>query len=162
MIEVVPAAAEHIAAIAADPRPADAAEIAASSGSSMEAALARGLASSTVAYTVLLDGKPVAMLGAVAYSAMAGIGIAWMLGSAALDCPAARRAIVRFGPAVLDHLRDHYPGMLFNAVDARNRRALRFLKWLGFTVMDPQPTGRDGAMFHPFYVLGAPDDGKVH
>ena len=94
------------------------------------------------------------MVGITPYSVLTRIGVAWMLGSAALDTPALRRQFVKTGPLVVAHLRSLYPGMLFNHVDVRNRAAIRFLRWAGFTIMDPAPTGRGGALFHPFFIQG--------
>lgn len=149
-VEFVTAEVDHIPQIAAHARAADVAEVKASSGATIEQALREGLRVSTKAYTAMLDGEPVAMFGVNPYSAMTGVGIAWMLGTATLDTAKGRRALVKVAAPVLAHLRDLYPGMLFNAVDARNARAIRFLKWAGFTIMPAV----GATPFHPFYIQG--------
>lgn len=154
MIELVPAAEEHIGPIAEAPRPADVEEVRASTGGSVRAALERGLRSSTRAYTVMLDGVPVAMLGVVPYSALTGVGIVWMLGAEGLDRGICRRGFVRLARPVIDHLQAFYPRMLFNAVDCRNGAAIRFLRWAGFTLQEPIPLGLQGQSFFPFYREG--------
>lgn len=153
-VEFVPAAPEHIATIAAHARAADVAEVQASSGSTIEQALTEGLRVSTRAYTALLDGEPVAMIGVNPYSELSGVGVAWMLATSALDTAKGRRAVVRCAAPMLAHLQDRYPGMLFNAVDARNVRAIRFLKWAGFTFLPAVKSGAEGRPFHPFYKQG--------
>jgi len=153
-VQFVPATVDHIEPIAAHARAADVQELRASSGTTMEQALRAGLEVSTKAYTALLDGEPVAMFGVNPYSELSKVGVAWMLGTATLDTARGRRAVVRCAEPVLDHLRDLYPEMLFNAVDARNARAIRFLKWAGFTFLDPVPVGPDKRPFFPFYIQG--------
>jgi len=39
---------------------------------------------------------------------------------------------------------------LENWVDARNTKAINWLRWLGFTVHDPVPFGVAGLPFHRF------------
>lgn len=155
MIELVPALPEHVAAIAADPRPADAAEVRKLTGKDVGWELGEGLRLSSRAYTALQDGVPVAMMGVVPWSALSGIGAVWMLGSARMDNREARRALLALAPGVLGLFRQLYPGMLFNIVDARNGAAVRFLRWAGFTVKPAIPIGAAGELFHPFYLLGA-------
>lgn len=156
MITVAVAAAEDVAPIAAAARPADVAEAWAGSRSTVAAALEEGLRTSTLAYTFHMDGRPVAMVGVRPYSELGGVGIVWMLGTSDLDRMEARRAILELGPAAISHLRRRYPRMLFNFVDAANVRAVRFLRWAGFTLQDTIPLGRAGEPFHPFYLTGSP------
>jgi hypothetical protein len=153
-VEFVQATADHIPAIAEHARAADVAEVQASSGATIEQALTEGLRISTRAYTALLDGEPVAMMGVNPYSELSGSGVAWMLATSALDTTKGRRAVVRCAQPVLDDFRERYPGMIWNAVDARNARAIRFLKWAGFTFVDPVPVGPEKRPFYPFYIQG--------
>ena len=156
MIELVPALPEHVAAIAADPRPADAAEVWRLTRGDVGAALHAGLRSATRAYTALYDGVPAAIVGVSAYSSMTGIGVVWMLGSARLDTRHGRRAILALAPGLIRLFRELYPGMLFNIVDERNAAAVRFLRWAGFTIQGPIQLGPAGEGFCPFYIEGKP------
>jgi hypothetical protein len=52
---------------------------------------------------------------------------------------------------MLARMRAAYP-QLENHVDARNRRALRWLGWLGFTIEAPAPWGVEGRPFHRFWM----------
>ncbi len=41
---------------------------------------------------------------------------------------------------------------LINYVHPQNKQSIRWLKWLGFTVVPPKPFGDFGKLFHPFYM----------
>jgi len=157
MIGLHPVTAEDIETIAANPRPADLAEVGATSDMTFKQALQQGMDISSHALTVTVDGEPVAVFGVVPWSAITGMAAVWMLGSAALDGRVARRAVVKYGHHALAYLRDRYPGMLFNCVAASNTSAVRFLRWLGFTLKPAVPYGRRGELFHPFYIQGHAD-----
>lgn len=153
MIHCVDATHDHIDELARSARAADVAEVGAI-GTTIKQALDDGLASSRKAYTVLIDGKVACMFGARAYSELSGIGIVWMLGTTLLETPEGRRGLVRHAGPAIRHLLSLYPELIFNYVDARNARALRFLRWAGFTLMDPVPYGPSRLPFHPFYLQG--------
>ena len=155
MITEAEAAAEDIEPISERARAADVAEVWAGSRGTVAAALAEGLRTSTLAYTFRIDGRPVAMVGVRPYSELGAVGVVWMLGTSDLDRMEARRGILELAPAVIARLRRRYPRMLFNFVDAANVRAVRFLRWAGFTLQDAIPAGRGGEPFHPFYLMGS-------
>jgi hypothetical protein len=153
---IVPAQAWHAVVIGQNPRPADVAELAASSGSTPEEAMVRGLNSSVRAFTGLVDDEPVCMFGASPYSILGGVGAAWMIGSDALRSMRVQRALLRESAAALDLLQSMFPEMLYNFVDQRNTCAIRWLTWLGFTFLDPVIVGHEKLPFLPFYRK-APD-----
>lgn len=74
-------------------------------------------------------------------------GIAWMLATNNLKDHAVPFA--RYSVPVVQNMLSEYRE-LFNFVDARNYLAVRWLKWLGFTVFDAVPYGLNGEPFHPF------------
>lgn len=156
MISCVDATAEHIPLLVARARQADVDEVGAANGATIAQALEHGLAHSRRAYTVFLDGEVACMFGATPYSELSGIGVAWMLGTTVLDRGLARKCLLRHAGPAIRHLLELYPSLIFNYVDARNTRAIRFLRWAGFTVMSAIPYGRDRRPFHPFYLQGAP------
>ena len=41
--------------------------------------------------------------------------------------------------------------ILWNLIDSENEKSARFLKRLGFTVLDPEPLGVSGYPLRPFY-----------
>lgn len=60
-----------------------------------------------------------------------------------------RVAIARESRRWVNIMRDEFPEMV-NAVDARNRSALRWIQWLGFDIEDAVPIGAARVPFHPF------------
>lgn len=152
IVDIVLATAEHAAIIAANPREADEAEVRASCGLSVGWALRYGLRKSSKVWTAVMDGEPVCMFGVTLTSAITGTGSVWCLGSKAMDRKDVRREFIKHSPHVLEAVQARYPGTLFNYVDVRNNTAIRWLEWMGFTVMDPRPLGRNGELFRPFYI----------
>lgn len=145
----------HVDAIADDARAADVAELWASSRTHPRDAMKRGLASSVSTFTGFFDGVPVCMFGASPFSILGGYGIAWMLGSSALDRLCVQKSLLRHSGPAVDYLQSQFPTLLYNFVDQRNASAIRWLDWLGFEFDDPIPYGVDGLPFLPFYRRGA-------
>lgn len=97
------------------------------------------------AVTAVLDGERcVALFGVNVHQ---GAGIPWMLTSTAM-AQAERASVARSAMCVVAGMRRDF-GHLVNWVHAENRRAVRFIEWLGFTV-EPEPVGPGGAfrLFH--------------
>jgi hypothetical protein len=78
MIEIVPARYSHIGPIASRMREIDRLECLIF-GHTPKQALRHGIALATVAWTVLIDGRPEAMFGASTISLLDGSGRPWML-----------------------------------------------------------------------------------
>lgn len=114
--------------IAADIRDADRKEMLAL-GTTVEDALAEGLAHSDLAMTGLLDGVPVCMFGVSPLNIILGRGTPWMLATNRLEI--AQVAFLRACRPVVKWMRESYPN-LANVVHANNATAIRWLRWLGF------------------------------
>lgn len=127
---VKPAAYAHVNRIANAMREIDRAECAAA-GKTPKRALVDGLKQSTFALTVLLDDRPVAMLGVAPISVIEGLAAPWLLGTDEILKGA--RQFVTVGPRVIHAMQREWP-RLQNYVGADNRAALRVLKLLGFDV----------------------------
>lgn len=144
---IVPAEAAHIPVIVAGVRQADVDELWASSFSTVEDALARGLKVSTLAWTVLYGDAPVTMAGVAPLSILGSVGVPWLVATADVE-----RAPVPF----LRASRGYVPRMLgvyhhlMNYVDNRNTTAMRYLRWLGFEMGEPEPHGVLGLPFRRF------------
>jgi hypothetical protein len=104
MIELVPASLKHVGPIATRMRAADVEETGAM-GRTPKQALRLGLRASVDCMTVLIDGRPEAMLGLTPKNLLEGEGMAWMLGNrsglrqcagVAASCPANASAVGRF------------------------------------------------------------------
>lgn len=130
MIEVVPALPRHVNSIAKRMRNIDVLECHIA-GHSPKEALRTGLLGSTIAWTVMIEGRPEAMMGATPISFIEGRGRAWLL----MTDVAQRHAVtlVRLGRLYTDALHRHYP-ILENWVHADNPTAIRWLSRLGYAV----------------------------
>lgn len=103
------------------------------------------------AWVGILDGSPICAFGVVPISASTGWGAPWMVGTVRLDRHA--RGFLSASREVVAELLAHWP-RLTNYVDARNTRAIRWLKWLGFAFQPAEPWGADGLPFHRFEMRG--------
>lgn len=144
-IEIVPAEKSHIRSIARRMRKADRDEVWAGSRKTPAQALAFSLRKSSIAWTVIIDGRPEIMFGVGDLNILAGIGSPWLLGTNAIEKHS--RAFWRRSPEFRDQLLSRYL-VLRNLVDARNTVSIRWLRRLGFTLMDP--INVRGHKFHLF------------
>ncbi|HJU38190.1 MAG TPA: hypothetical protein VJ724_01360 [Tahibacter sp.] len=146
-VVVVPATAEHAAAVAAQAREADIAELWAVAHVTPAEAIRQGLALSGDARAALFDGVPACVFGVSTIAEFPGRAVPWMVGTAALERHQSA-FLRRCRPVVLDWASRY--DLLVNWVDARNLTAIRWLQWLGFVIGDPMPYGVDGLSFRPF------------
>ena len=138
---------DHVATIAARMRPADVAEVAASSGNTPHDALMFSLSGSRAAWTAVLDGQPEVMFGIGDLNILTRTGSPWLLGTDAVEREP--RMFLRQSRDWREQLLNDYD-LLRNFVDDRNTVSKRWLQWLGFTLMEPVPVGRNGEMFRMF------------
>ena len=147
MVEIIQAEIGHIPALAADFRPADRSEVWASSLTTPDEALRLSLSLSTLAWTVMDNGTPMAMFGVSAASSQSNHGIPWLLGTTRLEHMS--RLFLTLGRSYVTEMTQHY-AVLSNRVDARNTASIRWLRWLGFRIHPARPTGPFNLPFHPF------------
>jgi hypothetical protein len=152
-VAVVPARDWHAKVIADAPREADVAELAALGTDPLQA-MFQGIKASVEPMTGFVGGRPVCMFGASPFSILGGIGVPWLIGSAAMDSMTAHKALLRESRRAFARMRRQFPVLLFNAVDDRNEAAKRWLAWLGFTLDELKPLGRNGEPFRVFYWKG--------
>lgn len=97
------------------------------------------------------NNRPLAVFGAAPVSLLDGIGSPWLLGTEGMfEHP---RTLVADGRRYLQRMQAIY-SELFNYVDARNDRSIRWLKRIGFTVQPARPYGAMGLPFHRFELIG--------
>lgn len=153
LASILPATVEHAAAMAPLVRPEDRQELWASVMQRPLNAMLSGVKYSEEAATGFVDGEPVAMWGVVRESFIGNIGVPWMVATELLDKHA--RTFIRHcrGP-VLEMMGKF--DTLQNYVDARNKRAIQWLQWVGFNVEDEAaPFGMLGLPFHKFTMNGS-------
>lgn len=128
-------------------RESDKQEILAASGFDPNKALMDSFMGSSLCWTVTKGGQVIAIFGAAGVSALSSVGMPWMLGSNELN--RAGVEIVKVSMYYVKRMKDRFP-ILVNFIDARQKKSVRWLKWLGFTVEQPQPYGVLGMPFHRF------------
>ena len=140
-VEIVRAQPAHLQAM--EIRPEDKAEFWAAAMVDPKDSLMPGLGN---AWSCLVDGEPVAVFGVTPPAMLGGAAIPWLVGSVHLN----PRLLLRPAREVLDGWDFEH---LENWVDARNTKAVRWLRWLGFTIHPAGPYGVMGLPFHRFERL---------
>lgn len=150
-LELRPVTQDAIDYVLAHLSAADRAEMQASGLQDPPEVFATAAAEAPIAHAVYLDGEPVAILGCNA-GPVEGIGIPWMIGTdKAAQTGVAGAVLSRRTVAQMRHRFTH----LTNWVHCEHRRAIRWLKWLGFRVKQ-HPVGPNGA-FLEFEMEGVND-----
>lgn len=140
---------EHILSVAENMRPADQDEIWAACHLSPLESLTRAFMASPDAYAGMADDQPLLIYGLSKASFLQDVGHPWMLGAVALEKHS--KALLRASKNIPMEMLTKYKYLL-NYVDARNEKAIRWLKWLGFSLRDPIPFGVEKLPFHPFVM----------
>lgn len=155
--EIVPATLDHVTELALTMRPADVAEVWASNRRRPSEALQGSMAGTRDPKTGLINGRVGCMFGVAEATFLSTDGVPWLLGSTEL--PRHAKAFLRMSRAYMQETRLSYP-VLRNLVDSRNTQSIRWLRWLGFDILDAKPFGPDRILFHPFEMLR--DDDNSH
>jgi hypothetical protein len=142
--EVVKAKPEHIPPIAANLRQADINELWAVACVTGRDALERSLEASEVAGTWLVNDVPACMAGVTRNG---DDGVIWLLATDAVD--KYPRQFLQASRRGFESVQDKFD-RLYNYIDVRNTKSLRWLKWLGFEIHAPKPHGMLGKPFHYF------------
>lgn len=100
-----------------------------------------GLQASKRSWMLFIDEEPAGMFGHVEHD---GYAVPW----AVVTTAAEKHPIpfLRMSRAFIRSL----TMPLVNMVDARNTQVIRWLEWLGFTIEEPVPYGKNGELFHRF------------
>lgn len=147
---VIPAQPGHVMDFAPTVRDADRQEIEVAAGISPEQALRLSLLRSTEAWSGTVDGQVACMFGVGPISLLGGIGCPWLIAGELVQRHAV--AFLRRNKAMVAGWSQMFPE-LRNAVDVRNTVAIRWLRWLGFTILPPAPYGVKRLPFHPFELV---------
>jgi hypothetical protein len=127
-------------------RKADVIEVWASHGLTAKDALLRGYKESLLCCTALYHDVPVAMYGLAAAN-NPDEAVVWMLGTDALEKH--RRHFMRITKATLQFFQKSYR-VLWNYVDSRNEKSIRWLKHCGAAFREAEPFGPFGTSFMYF------------
>lgn len=140
---------DHAIYIADHMRKADVAEVWAAARKTPREAMVDGLLMSDLSVIVMVNDQPCAMLGMVTQSILTGTGVVWMLGTD--ESMNHRKLFLELSPPVINEMLNACPS-LFNYVHVDNKKSIRWLKWLGFTIDEPSPYGVGGELFHKFHI----------
>lgn len=151
-VTVVPASMFHVKHMAPRVRQADRDEMYAASLSTPEEALERGLERSTKAWAALFDGEVACIFGVAPGTSLSGVGYPWMLGTDLVDKH--QVTFLRGCAKYVDDMAADFDSLV-NYVDARNTKAIRWLKWLGFRIEEAKPAGILRMPFHRFEMRRA-------
>jgi len=146
--EVVPARFEHAVDLANNMAEADRQELYAVGAHSPLQGILSSVAVSRDATSGLADGRVVCMFGIATATALSFVGVPWMLG--AEELPQHARRFLRLNKAYMEAVKEEY-SELANFVDARNKRSIRWLEWLGFDFDKAVDFGPYGLPFHRFH-----------
>jgi hypothetical protein len=130
-------------------RQSDIDEVTASTGKDPGIAIKEAFLRSCMCWTAFKNGKPAAIWGAASSSALSSFGSPWMLGSDELN-----RSAIEIGRAsryYVMRMKQRF-AILENYVDARQTKSIRWLRWCGFTLENPEPYGVLGLNFHKFWM----------
>ena len=147
--DVVPAERWHVDAIAANAREADRRELWAYARATPAMCLRYGFTHSAEPLTGRVNEVPVCMFGVTPRDLLTGIGVPWMVTTPGLDPLRAQKGLLALSVPWVERFNEQFP-YLVNAVHAGNHKAVRWLRWLGFTIHPAQPFGPDGEDFHVF------------
>lgn len=151
MIEpcVVRATMEHTMRVGEYMREDDRREIWASAKSLPHHTLMRSYILSDAPKTIMFNERPIAMFGVVNQNVMSGYGVPWLLGTEEIE-----KISFRFLRGSREHLAEMLSEYkrLENFVDVRNTVSIKWLRWLGFDMMEPAPYGPFGLPFHRFVM----------
>jgi hypothetical protein len=143
--KVRPAIPKDIVPLARNIRPEDAREIAVFNHTPAYG-FGFGFELSDPAYTVTVEGKPIAMFGVVP-TTTPGLGIVWLLGTPEIEQPVKRIRFLRESIKWVDMLLEKYKKIV-NYVDSRNSVHVSWLKWLKFEFSDEKEF--NGVRFYGF------------
>lgn len=138
----------HVHYVAANMRQADIDEIWAQSMARPLKGLQFGVKMSTSCWTIMRDeNEPVSIFGVGAISMIGGRGAPWLLSTDNV-----LKLSIPFLKGCKDYVNlmlDQFP-KLENMIDARNKVSIRWLKWMGFDILDAKPSGPFQVPFHTF------------
>ncbi len=137
-VEVVNAEPSHIERIANAMRPHDVDEIWYSHQATPRKALEVGLRTSDKCWTALIDGKPAIMFGVSRGTLLTRTGIPWLLATDEMSL--IKKQFIIESKKYIIEARDGV-NTLENFVHVDNKDSIRWLKWIGFKLVEKLKVG---------------------
>lgn len=146
IINIAPTTADYVRELGKTMREADQDEIKAA-GYIPHRILWQSYRLSVYTRTALVDGVVAAIWG-VCGNIFERVGTPWLLTAPACEL-VSPLVFARIYKGEAEQMLEIFPHLV-NIVDARYTRAIRLLKMTGFHLDDPQPYGKEGALFRRF------------
>jgi hypothetical protein len=141
---------EHLEALAGKMRKADLEEIRIGCPYSPSDILLMSFClSANNVYTWMHGDQVAAIFGCSPIHGQPGVGCPWFLGSSLVERNP--RYFVQIAKTMIPHWLSQYP-LLENLVHDKNEVSIRFLRWAGFTLDDPEPFEDTGENMIHFYM----------
>jgi len=148
-VKYVKPTVELVEEIARNMRQADVEEVWASDNFTPLEALMSSWKMSEYTVVITINDEPCVMMGLVIRDILSGNGIPWMLGTdTALKY---KKKFFTEVPDVMTQMLSICP-RLYNYVHSKNEVSIKWLKWIGFILCDPEPYGCEKELFHKFYI----------
>jgi hypothetical protein len=147
MYAIVPATQEHVAQMLPNVRRDDRYEVMAATGLPVDDILGRCVKNAEMAWAGMVDDEVACIFGVTGASLLSETGYPWLIGTDLIEQHA--KPFLRRNRKMVGVMIERYP-ILKNYVDARNIKAIQWLRWLGFTINPPEPFGMYRMLFHPF------------
>lgn len=144
---MIPATHEHLYELAAFMRQADRDECIAQTGLHPSIALGMSVGGSEKSWAGLVGHDLLCIWGVSESDDDEKVGNPWMLATDLLVTH--QRRFLKQCRGAVEEMQDMFP-ILENHVDARNTTAIRWLRWLGFDILEAEPHGPYKMPFHPF------------
>lgn len=116
-------------------------------GHTAEQAVRSSYEQSDYVWLAYVDGKPACLIGVGRTCILGNIGTPWFLTTPVMETAAAKKELIRLSPTFVSDFMLHYDA-LYNYVDAKYIKALRWLKWLGFEIGKKEVSPVTGEEFH--------------
>lgn len=139
---------EHADAVAGRLRYADQQEIYAATGKNPDVMLYQSWITSPHRWSIVRNGEIIGLFGLTPAVLMGDVGVPWLLGTDEME-----KIRFTFAKQSIEHVKHmlHLYPTLANYVDVRNVLAIKWLKWLGFTLdAEPRPYGYQQLPFYYF------------
>lgn len=149
-VHVVESTEDHVKSLSVRLRKGDIDEVWASSGLTPEKALYRSWRNSEMCASAVFDGVPVLMFGCSRFSLISRDGCPWMLGSDEIFGRLVGVEVAKWSKYYVERMMERFT-YLENYIDSRQKKSIRWLKWMGFHVEQPESYGFLGLPFHRFW-----------
>lgn len=149
MFKTVPATKDRLLEIAVDVREADRKEVFRTTGLSVTESLYDSVEASKEAFIVLYNDKSLCIFGVIVPNHLSNIAHPWFITTNKIENH--KKEFLKKSKEFVEVLLDDYD-TLFNYVDAEYEDAVKWLKWIGFTILPSVPYGAKGDLFHPFIM----------